>query len=231
MGREVDMHSCCSKGSSFYVCASRVELFEDLSHDEQTLISSKAIHRDHKKMERIFAPEDSADRIIILRYGRVKLTNVDMNGKEYIYDIVEEGEILGEQTLFIGGSFGMEGICLTDAGTCTITRGMVEELVTEVPSVAVKFIGTLGKKLAEARELSRILSINDAKTRLTEYLHQQRKTHAKDDLELSRETIASLTNLTRETVSRKLKELEEEGIVELIGYKRIRILPGNEGYL
>lgn len=40
---------------------------------------------------------------------------------------------------------------------------------------------------------------------------------------LNQENIASSINMTRETVSRKLSELENDGYIENIAYKKIRI--------
>ncbi len=43
-------------------------------------------------------------------------------------------------------------------------------------------------------------------------------------LPLSREGLANYLGLARETLSRKFSQLEEEGIIESIGNKRVRIL-------
>ena len=40
---------------------------------------------------------------------------------------------------------------------------------------------------------------------------------------LNQENIASSINMTRETVSRKLSQMEKEGYIENIAYKKIRI--------
>ncbi|NMB03905.1 MAG: winged helix-turn-helix domain-containing protein, partial [Tissierellia bacterium] len=42
-------------------------------------------------------------------------------------------------------------------------------------------------------------------------------------IELTRDTISSAIHMSRETVSRKLAEIERDGNIELIGYKKIYV--------
>lgn len=219
----LEMNSTCASCSGCGLCATEIELFEGLDRKEHIALTTKSIHENYKKNDILFSPEDDADRIIIIRSGKVKLCDYDENGKEYIYDIVAAGGIIGEQKIFSGGLFDSYGICLTNVATCTLTKIIIEDLILENPSFGVKFIGTMGKKLAETRELSRILSIDNPKKRVAEFLVTRSNILGGNEIELSRETIASAINLSRETVSRKLTELSKDDLVELIGYKKIFI--------
>lgn len=44
------------------------------------------------------------------------------------------------------------------------------------------------------------------------------------DLPINREEMASYIGVTRETISRKLKKFEEEGLIKVVGTKKILIL-------
>ena len=91
------------------------------------------------------------------------------------------------------------------------------------PEIGIKLLSVIGSKLSTANELIEMLSINDAKSRLAGFLLHRSSRVKKDIIELSREDIAAYINLTRETISRKLNELQDEGIIELSGHKRIKI--------
>lgn len=69
--------------------------------------------------------------------------------------------------------------------------------------------------------MNRLLTIPDAKDRLEEYLLFRKRYIKQAEIELSRQTIASAINLSRETVSKKLQELQQEGKITLQGYKSI----------
>lgn len=71
------------------------------------------------------------------------------------------------------------------------------------------------------------MSSNDAELRvnmvLLEFSKKYGRSHEKGrliELPLSREGIANYIGVARETVSRKLSHLQDEGVIELIGTKR-----------
>lgn len=214
----------CGVCTSCGLCATEIEIFEGLSREEHLMLTAKSDHREHKKNDVIFNYDDEADKIIIVRHGKVKLSNFSEDGKEYIYDILTDGDIIGEQTLFSGGVFGMDGIAITEVGTCILTKDIIEDLILEHPRMGINLIETIGRKLSETREHARILSINNPKKRLAEFLVARSNTIKSPVIELSMENIASSINLSRETVSRKMSELTKEELVELQGYKKIIIL-------
>jgi len=53
---------------------------------------------------------------------------------------------------------------------------------------------------------------------------RKQKNNIELDLPLNREGIANFIGLTRETVTRKMKRLEREGIIRPVGNKKIEIL-------
>jgi CRP/FNR family transcriptional regulator len=75
------------------------------------------------------------------------------------------------------------------------------------------------------------MGTNNIESRVGAILLEFSKKYGKEDakgiliaLPLSREGIANYIGVTRETVSRKLSMLQEEGIIELIGNKKILLL-------
>ena len=81
----------------------------------------------------------------------------------------------------------------------------------------------LGKRLSDNQATICLLSIPDSKSRLEQYLVRRCESLGHNMIELSRDTIASAINVSRETVSRKLSEIERDGHIELIGYKKILV--------
>lgn len=212
--------NCCFKG----LCTSKIELFSMLTLEEQHAIISRSQHLDYKKGDIIFRKSDPADKIIILRYGKIKLNQYSSEGKEYVTDILVEGDIYGEQNVFSGGKYDLNAVAVQAAGVCIILQNDIQKMIMNRPEVGVKLLNVVGKKLSMANELIEILSVNDAKARLAGFLLYRNTRIKKEMIELSRDDIAAYINLTRETISRKLNELEEEGIIELDGHKKIKII-------
>lgn len=206
------------------LCTSKIALFSMLTLEEHNALISRSEHLDYKKGDIIFRESDLADKIIIVRYGKVKLNHYSMDGKEYVTDILVESDIYGEQNIFGGGKYDVNAVALEPTGVCIISQSDIQKMIMNRPEVGVKLLNVVGVKLSSANELIELLSINDAKSRLAGFLLYRNTRIKKELIELSRDDIAAYINLTRETISRKLNELEEEGFIQLEGHKKIKII-------
>ena len=213
--------TCCHDDD---LCTSKIELFSMLSQDEQHELISKSKHLNFNKGDIIFRESDPADKIIIVRFGRIKLNHFSAEGKELVSDILVERDIFGEQNIFSGGIYNVNAVALENTGVCLISQSDIQKLIVERPEAGLKLLNVIGSKLSSANEIIELLSINDAKSRLAGFLLYRSNRIKKDTIELSRDDIAGYINLTRETISRKLSELKDEGIIELSGQRKINIV-------
>ncbi len=212
------MCNCCSK-----LCTSKIPLFDPLSLDEQKELVSKARHLDYKRGETVFHEYDTADKILIIRYGKIKINHYSLEGKEYVLDILVQGDIYGEQNIFGGKTFEANAVALEECGVCLISFTDIQELILKKPEIGVKLLSVVGQKLSMANELVQLLSVNDAKARVAGFLLFRSSRIREETIELTRDDISAYINVRRETISRKLGELCREGAIELIGNRRIRV--------
>lgn len=213
-------HTCTHCGQ---LCTSKIPLFEPLSIEEQNDLVLKARHLDYKRGEIIFHEEDPADKILIIRYGKVKISRYSLEGKEYVLDILTEGDLYGEQNIFGGKAFEADASALGQCGVCLISLADIHELMLKKPEIGVKILNVAGRKLSAANELVQLLSVNDAKARIAGFLLFRNSRIREEIIELSRDDIAAYINIRRETISRKLGELSREGAVTLEGNRKIHI--------
>ncbi|WP_394524301.1 Crp/Fnr family transcriptional regulator [Lacrimispora sp. JR3] len=211
--------TCCNQ-----LCTSRISLFEPLSLEEQKELISKAQHLDYQKGETILFEKDPADKIMVIRYGRIKINRYSMEGKEYVLDILEEGEIYGEQNLFGGKTMEANAVSVGESGVCLIYLKDIQNIILKRPEIGIKLLNVIGNKLSLANELVQLLSVNDAKARIAGFILFRSSRISKDTIELTREDIAAYINVRRETISRKLGELRKEGAIALEGNRKVRIL-------
>lgn len=205
------------------LCTSNIALFEPLTLDEQKELIKKARHLDYKKGETIFHEHEEADKIMIIRYGKVKMNHYSMEGKEYVFDILVDGDIYGEQNIFSGKTFEANAISLNDTGVCLISLQDISALIKARPEIGIKILNVVGEKLSLTNELVQLLSINDAKARIAGFLLYRSNKIKRDTIELTREDIAAYINIRRETISRKLSELKKDEAIDLVGNKKIFI--------
>lgn len=205
------------------LCTVQIDLFSSLSDEEHRLIVSKAHHLDFKRGETIFHAEDPGGRIIVIRYGKIKLFRVSADGKEHVVDILNTGELLGEDFLFADDHSGLDGVALENTGICVIYASDIEEMIMKHPEVGAKLIRRMGRKMSEYHQMFDILSAGDTRARLAGFLLFRSQRIGSLRLALTREEIASSINLTRETVSRRIKEMSDAGLIETDGYRSIVI--------
>ena len=203
------------------LCTSKIIFFESLTQEEQRELAVKAQHLDYKKGDIIFSETDAADKIIIIRYGKIKINRYSLEGKEYVLDILMEGDVYGEQNIFGGKSFEANAVALGESGVCLISHSDIQNLILQRPEVGIKILNVVGKKLSLTNELVQLLSINDAKARVAGFILLRSSRIKGETIELTREDMAAYINIRRETISRKLGELQAEGAIKLEGNKKI----------
>lgn len=206
------------------LCTARINIFQSLSAEEQRQLVQAAGHRHVTAGTMVFREGDPADRILVIHRGKVKLNHYSAEGKEYVLDIIGPGDIYGEQRLFSGQRQQVNAIALEAASFCEIHKRDIEALIMKDPTVGIRMLEELGAKYSRVSRLHEILSLNEAKGRLAGFLLHLSGEAGGKVIRIDRETISASINLRAETISRKLKELEREGMVALEGHRVIRLL-------
>jgi len=216
------METCkeCQKKDA---CLSKINLFNKIGIDESKSIYISSIHRNIKKGQNIFFSDDPVDKIIVIRHGKIKASSYDEDGRESIRKIYLEGDIIGEDSIFLDNTYNSNGIAIEDTGVCQIDKNLLRNILVKDHDFSLNMIKSLSEKLYDTERLLEILSIKDSYKRLAAFLLYRSKMSKNNLVSLNQENIASSINMTRETVSRKLSELEKDGYIENIAYKKIRI--------
>lgn len=205
-------------------CLSKVNLFKKLGVDESKSIYLSANHYEYEKGVNIFNIGDLIDKIIIVRYGKIKASTYDEYGRENIRKIYFEGDIIGEDSIFLDKSFDFNGVAIEKTGICKIDKITLRNILVRDHDFSLDMIKSLSEKVYETEKLLEILSIKDSYTRLAAFLAYRSKITKNEIISLNQENIALSINMSRETVSRKLSQLEKDGYIENQAYKKIRII-------
>ncbi|MDO5041452.1 MAG: Crp/Fnr family transcriptional regulator [Peptoniphilus sp.] len=216
------MHTC-DQCKAHNHCLSKVNLFKELGVDESKSIYLTAFHKDYEKNQRVFSFQDPMERILVVRHGKIKTLIYDEEGRENIIKIYLPGDIIGEDSIFLEKSYEATGIAIEKTGVCEIDKDTLRNILVSDINFSINMIKSLSRKLYESEKLLEILSIKDSYKRLGAFLVYRSNLTESGLVELNQENIASSINMSRETVSRKLSQLEEEGFIELLAYKRIKI--------
>lgn len=213
------------------LCASKVPIFSTLSTEELKEIVIMIVRRNYSRGETIFLEGMKSNKLFIINEGRIKIFKYTKDGKEQILHILSEGEFFGELNLLREGTYNFNALAIEDVKLCTLSKDNMRRLLLQRPEIGLKILEVVGERLSRLENLAQNLATNDAQTRIAHLLLElaQNNGHITDkgieiNLTITREDMSNFTGLTRETISRKLSKFQDEGIIELIGSKKIVIL-------
>lgn len=211
-------------------CSKKVFIFSNLQEAELDEIHKIIITKEYKKGQVIFFQGDKADKLYIIKKGKIKIYKTTKEGKEQILYLLSEGETIGELSLLKKGEFDFSAEALEDVSLCTLTKQDFDNLVINTPGIVLKILEEVHDRLIGLENLVAQLGTKDVEVRIANLLVSfinnfgtTIKEGIRLDLPLSREEMGNYIGLTRETVSRKLTLLQDSGVIELIGNKVIII--------
>ena len=172
------------------------------------------------------------DTFSVILSGAVKLMKLMPDGRQQIVGLQYAPDFLGRP--FVPESDVMIE-AVTDATVCTFSRGTLERLMAEAPSLEHRLYLQAQAELEDARELLLTLGRRTARERVATFLlfvvRQARRSQTVEErrekllsLLLPRAEIADFLGLTIETVSRQLHQLQSAGIIELEHNRSIKVL-------
>lgn len=213
------------------LCVSRVPIFSGLSLEELRRIASLVIHKKYEKGELIIMEGSHPESLIVINQGRVKVYRYTADGKEQILYIFSSGDFFGEKNILKNQEATYNVEALEPTNICMINKKDFQSLLYEHPEIGVKIIEVLCSRMEKIESALQSMGTKSVESRINSILLEFAKRYGRKhprgvlvDLPLSREGIANYIGTARETVSRKLSALKEEGVIEIIGNKQILIL-------
>jgi len=206
-------------------CLKELAIFSRLEWDEVKLICEKAYEKRYQKGEVIFLESNDDDKLYILLSGRVKLLMLSPEGKEKVLTILQEGDILGEMSLFDQDKHPLTAEVIEEARLVMVDLADLEDIIMKNPRVAIKIIEALARKTRLLTSQIRELVFQDAEGRLASLIMRLMEDFGVDvksgrmiDLILTHQEIANLIGSSRVTVTKLINQFIDEGIIKI--YKR-----------
>jgi len=210
------------------VCISQINLFRRLSTDQQNHIVRQVIRRRFKKGEILIHEGDEMHQFFIVSQGSFKCYTSHQDGKQKTLYYFHMGDFFGQQTLFQKGASPYTVEAIQEASICMIESSTINQLIRTQPEFAFSIISELSDRVHSLElELSNV-SIDPLETRLLRLLQELAKDFGyKQDhgcimkLPLTQEEMGMRLGVSRESVSRSLKELQNKNKIAIQSNKRI----------
>jgi CRP/FNR family transcriptional regulator, anaerobic regulatory protein len=230
LGRDIMGCSGGCEGCTGKYCASKVSIFSILDDENIQEIIGMINRRKYKKGQIIFFEGDVSDKLYIINSGKIKIYKYTKEGKEQILYILSEGDFIGDLSLLKKGKYEFNAEALEDVNVCVLTKDDFDKIIRHNPEVPIKMLEHVHDRMLSLENLVQTLSTKDVEARLAGLLSGFARDFGKKTPEgvvittpLTREEMANYIGITRETISRKLTSMQDDGIIELIGNKKIVI--------
>lgn len=197
-----------------------VQLFDGLSDEQVKDILSTIPSKRYKKNHILIFEDDPIDRVYIVKSGILKIYRT-YEDKEIILDLVKEYEVLGEVELFSKSRALSSVEVIENAEIYHLSQSDFISLIYENKTILENIFRIHHYRFETLNESIRNLTFYSAHTRVCCLLLQLLEdTKNKESTEwiiknINQSMIASMVGVTRESVSKVFKDLQDERILSL----------------
>ncbi|MEM8530542.1 MAG: Crp/Fnr family transcriptional regulator [Chloroflexota bacterium] len=204
-------------------CISEVEIFQDLSDAEMTSIAERAPMKTVDSGTVFYSPEQPTEVLFILKQGRVRLFRLSPQGKALTTEVLIPGNIFGEMAILGQRMQDHFAEALDDCVICLMSKEDVRQLLMSDPRIAARLAETLSNRLFDMEQRLSDFAFKNVPQRIASTLLTFNKTdHARSNwlfgkpvIRLTHEQLAEFAGTYRETVTKVLNELRDQGVINL----------------
>ena len=169
----------------------------------------------------LFQAEDKAAGFYYIETGEIRIFKMDEQGRELEVARLGPRDFLGEAIAFVSGCFPFYAQVVKDSEISFFETHSVFRRIESDPAVARFFIELLAQKCVALSSRVESLGLRTIRQRLIQYLLAQcyGSGHCLVELKIKKGDLAKLLGTISETLSRSLKQMQEDGLIKVEGQK------------
>jgi CRP-like cAMP-binding protein len=202
-----------------------ITLFKQLTDEEVAHVSEAARERLYPKGSVILFEDDPGDALYVVLTGEVKVVLIGEDGREVILSILRTGDFFGEMSLIDDQPRSAHVIATEDSNLFVLRRDEFRDCLEQTPRIAVGLLQALSRRLRRADDKIGGLVLLDVTGRVSRVLLELADEHDGEHVprKITHHMIAQMIGSSRETVSRTIRELGDQGLIK-VSRKDIEIL-------
>ncbi|TFW30730.1 Crp/Fnr family transcriptional regulator [Duganella callida] len=198
----------------------RIPLLAGLSDEEVTRLKPELRFRQYAKRDVVLQKGAAGDGLLFLLSGQLQVIDVTEDGRAIGLRMLAPGDFFGEIAVINGSQRTASVVAMTPVLVAFLPAPAALHLFSHSPSVANQMLRHLAAKIQRDSEFRSLLSINNTSRRIYTYLVQMKQPPEQPgqpevvkDLP-THQDIANMINTSRETVTRALTSLVQQGIIQ-----------------
>jgi CRP-like cAMP-binding protein len=206
----------------------KIPLLAGLSDEEIVFVKQEIRIRHYQKRDIVLQKGGHGDGLMFLLGGQAQVIDVTEDGRAIGLRMLVPGDFFGEIALINNSTRSASVVAMSEVLVGFLPAPAAMHLMSHFPSVANQMLKHLAQKIQRDSEIRALLSINNTSKRIFAYLVMQQKPQPADpnapavvENLPTHQDIANMVNTSRETVTRALLTLVNQGIVEKDSHRLI----------
>ena len=195
--------------------------FQEASQELLRFFEKGFVTRHLKAGEVLFAQDDFDDRLYVLDEGLLEVHVYSSSGRKLSLNLLRPESVFGEIAMFDPGPRTAGIAAIEDSKVRWIGKKTVLDAIADAPHLAAELMSLAGKRMRWLSEqVEQQVFLPPAARLAAKVLYLSEAT---GEITMSQAQLANYVGVTREVVSKLLKEWESENLVAL-GRGRIKIV-------
>ena len=196
----------------------KIPLLANLSDEEMARVKAELRIRQYARRDIVLQKGGAGDALLFLLSGQLQVIDITEDGRAIGLRILMPGDFFGEIAVINGSTRSASIVALSSVLVALLPRATALHLFSHSPSVANQMLRHLAQKIQRDSEFRALLSIHNTAKRIYTFLALMKKKEG-DNLEVvenlpTHQDIANMINTSRETVTRTILTLINQGIVK-----------------
>ncbi len=197
-------------------------LFEGLEPEALHDLEAFAQTRVLEKGQTVFFPDDRPGSVFFVGSGRVKISRLSVEGKEFILDLIEPGQVFGETGIFDDGPREASAETMERSSVVSVSSERLRSFLAQKPAILMRFTAMLGSRQKGMEKRLLDVAHKGAPRRLAELLLQLSQRYGVRDrrgtllrIKLSQSAFGNLLGVSREIVNHAISDMRRQGMIDV----------------
>lgn len=196
----------------------KIPLLANLTDEEIAKVKTDLRIRQYTKREVVLQKGGSGDGLLFLLAGQLQVIDVTEDGRAIGLRMLAPGDFFGEIAVINGSTRSASVVAMSEVLVAFLPAPTALHLFSHSPSVANHMLRYLAQKIQRDSEFRALLSINNTAKRIFTYISLLKQNNSSgvpviENLP-THQDIANMINTSRESVTRALLTLVQQGVVE-----------------
>ena len=199
-------------------------IFSELPESVRTKLDAAMESKKYSAGDIIFREGTIGDGVYIVRSGRIMLYSFSAHGERKIFDLITEGDVIGEMAVIDGEARSMTAEAVTDVAMDFISKADFEDIILTDKAAILPFLTLVVRRLRRLDEHVEEIIFQGVPSRVAAaitYLAGRFGEEATDDdgrdvirLSITHAEIADLVGTSREYASKFISQFQQDNLLK-----------------